>query len=269
MGRTPDAAEGPRIDEEAIVWREETSDPSEARRLQFVQNKGMEIFEDGVVRGVGESRVNIHQYPVDDRDVDSPPGSPSTGYRVIVGDSPTGDFVGHAGEIAQYNGSAWVFTTPQHGMKVYVRDEEEPYKQVASSTPWIWDRVYAEKYREKNDSELTTNSSTWLVHLRLPASGTLDLINGNYEIFGNILAYGTNPACEIGLRLREDGTTTICENIVLPQTTGDAKQPCLARDWLDSLSGGHYYTLEFNKNGGAGVAKVSHSRLSLQRLENG
>jgi hypothetical protein len=213
--------------------------------------------------------TQLANLPVDEKDVNTPPGTPSTGYRVIVGSSPTGDFVGHAGEVAQYDGSDWVFTTPERGMTLYVRDDDEPYKQTASSTPWVWQRVYAEMHRNKNDSEGSTNSSSWTVHLRLPASGTLDLQLGDYEILGTILAYGTNLATQIGLRLREDETTTICEVIVIPDVTGNGKQPCIARDWLEGKSGSHYYTIEFNKPTGAGVAKVSHSRLSLHRLDTG
>tara|TARA_Y100000114_G_scaffold156598_1_gene184310 strand:- start:3638 stop:12481 length:8844 start_codon:yes stop_codon:yes gene_type:complete len=36
----------------------------------------------------------------------------SNGFRVIVGNSPTGAFSGHAGEIANYDGSSWSFTSP-------------------------------------------------------------------------------------------------------------------------------------------------------------
>jgi len=45
----------------------------------------------------------------------SPPASPTVGYRVRIDVSlgnPTGAFVGHADQIATWNGSSWVFTTP-------------------------------------------------------------------------------------------------------------------------------------------------------------
>lgn len=140
MPRTPDSHDGP-LYEEAVIWEEQSSDPTDDLRLQHVQDKGLVILEDGVVRGVGESRENAFQFPVDDRDVDTPPGSPTTGYRVIVGDSPTGAFVGHEGEVAQWNGTAWVFTVPKQGSIVYVKDESEPYKQTATGTPWVWAKV--------------------------------------------------------------------------------------------------------------------------------
>jgi hypothetical protein len=137
MGRTPDAYDGPRIDE-AVIWEEQASDPTEARKVQYVTGKGLVILEDGVVHAVGEGRESYFQPPVDDRDVNTPPVGPATGYRVIIGDSPTGDFVGHAGEIAQYDGSAWVFTAPKQGTHVFVKDEEADYQQEAASSPWTW-----------------------------------------------------------------------------------------------------------------------------------
>jgi hypothetical protein len=39
----------------------------------------------------------------------APPGSPATGDQVVVGDSGTGDFAGHDGEVATWDGAAWTF----------------------------------------------------------------------------------------------------------------------------------------------------------------
>lgn len=140
MPRTPDSRDGP-LYEEAIIWAEQASDPTEDLKQAYVQGKGLVIREQGVVHAVGEGPDAYNQPPVDDRAIDTPPGSPSIGDRVIVGSSPTGDFVGHAGEIAQWSGSAWTFTTPKQGMIVYVKDEGEPYKQTSSATPWVWGKV--------------------------------------------------------------------------------------------------------------------------------
>jgi hypothetical protein len=137
MGKTPDAFAGPSF-EEAVIWDEEISDPVDDRRLQYVQNKGLVVRSDGAVRSVGETREAIWQAEVDDIDIDDPPGSPSPGGRVIVGDSPTGAFVGHSGEIAQWTGSEWVFTTPRQGTTAYVKSENVPYRQTETSAPWAW-----------------------------------------------------------------------------------------------------------------------------------
>ena len=138
MPRTPDRTPG-EADEEGIIWEEQSAEPSQDRQVYFVQNKGLMFYADGIARPIGETREAVWQTEVDDVSVNTPPGSPDAGDRVIIGSSPTGDFVGHAGEIAQYNGSSWVFTTPREGMSAYVKAENDIYKQTAAGTPWLWE----------------------------------------------------------------------------------------------------------------------------------
>jgi hypothetical protein len=54
--------------------------------------------------------------------VDAPPGSPAKGDRHIVGDTPTGVYVGHEDDIAWYDGSTWKFDTPLEGWCLYRKD---------------------------------------------------------------------------------------------------------------------------------------------------
>lgn len=61
--------------------------------------------------------------PVLDRDLSTPPASPTTGARYIVKPTGTGAWAGHDNQIAEWNGSAWVFTTLTTGLCVYVSDE--------------------------------------------------------------------------------------------------------------------------------------------------
>lgn len=49
----------------------------------------------------------------------TPPGSPTTGVAYIVGGSPTGDWSGHTGKVALYNGSSWTILTPAEGWTAY------------------------------------------------------------------------------------------------------------------------------------------------------
>ena len=49
----------------------------------------------------------------------APPGSPATGDTYLVGTSPTGAWVGYAKDIAEWNGSAWVFTDGVQGDFLY------------------------------------------------------------------------------------------------------------------------------------------------------
>lgn len=137
MPLTPDAFDGPSF-EEAVEWEEQASDPAKDKRLQYVQGKGLVILDDGVVRAVGENREAIWQTEVDDVSVNTPPGSPVAGDRVIVGGSPTGAFVGHEGEVAQYTGSTWVFSVPREGTIAYVKSKKTIYAQRSASSPWAW-----------------------------------------------------------------------------------------------------------------------------------
>lgn len=58
--------------------------------------------------------------PVDDI-LNDPPGAPNEGDRYIVGCSPTGAWVGHEAEIAEWNGEAWDFTVPMDGSTTWVK----------------------------------------------------------------------------------------------------------------------------------------------------
>jgi len=49
----------------------------------------------------------------------TPPVSPNTGDVYLVGTSPTGAWVGHSKDIAEWNGSAWVFTDGVQGDFLY------------------------------------------------------------------------------------------------------------------------------------------------------
>lgn len=69
----------------------------------------------------------------DFRSVDSiqntPPGSPIPGETWIVGLSPTGAWVGHENELAEWSGSGWTFAAPTPWMLV----------GLANRTDWRWD----------------------------------------------------------------------------------------------------------------------------------
>ncbi len=68
--------------------------------------------------------------------VNTPPGSPTEGVAYIVGPSPTGAWVGQAGNLAIYEGAAWIFYTPMSGWTVFnlATDRLLIYK---AGTGWI------------------------------------------------------------------------------------------------------------------------------------
>ncbi|MBA7599938.1 hypothetical protein ES703_06984 [subsurface metagenome] len=55
-------------------------------------------------------------------ELDTPPGSPTTGDRYLVIATATGDWVGHEDDIAEWDGLVWVFTTPNKGFAVWIED---------------------------------------------------------------------------------------------------------------------------------------------------
>jgi hypothetical protein len=83
---------------------------------------------DAAVSGLQDFRESVL-----DKDLLTPPGSPATGDRYLVGqptDTATGAWIGFEGKIVEYNGSAWVEDvsgTPDEGTYVYVEDENQSY----------------------------------------------------------------------------------------------------------------------------------------------
>lgn len=76
------------------------------------------------------------QLSVIDRDLTSPPGSPSLGDCYIVGPAATGAWSGQDDDIAVYDGSSWVFYTPRLGYLAYLEDEEKLTVFKADSGGW-------------------------------------------------------------------------------------------------------------------------------------
>lgn len=66
------------------------------------------------------------QASVKDRDLATPPGSPTDGSCYIVAGSPTGAWVGNTGKIARWStqANAWEFYTPKEGWNAWVDDED-------------------------------------------------------------------------------------------------------------------------------------------------
>jgi hypothetical protein len=76
------------------------------------------------------------RFLVVDRDLATPPGSPSDGACYIVAGSPTGAWTGWTGRIAFY-AAGWKSIIPQEGMRAYIVDEntEKEYNGTVWGTP--------------------------------------------------------------------------------------------------------------------------------------
>lgn len=82
-----------------------------------------------------------------DKDLATPPGSPSDGDVYIVAASATGDWAGEEGNLAAYN-AGWTFITPKEGVMLWVADESIFYffdgsdwtqiiKQIGRTAVWV------------------------------------------------------------------------------------------------------------------------------------
>lgn len=57
------------------------------------------------------------------RSLSVPPATPGEGARYLVGAAPSGAFLGHAGQIAAFDGGAWRFHAPEEGWRCWIADE--------------------------------------------------------------------------------------------------------------------------------------------------
>jgi len=64
-----------------------------------------------------------------------PPVSPTTDDRYLVIATATGDWAGHEKDIAEWDGLAWVFTTPNTGFAVWIEDVGR--QKVYNGTDWV------------------------------------------------------------------------------------------------------------------------------------
>ena len=58
-------------------------------------------------------------HPAVEGETDEPPAAPADGECWLVGASPTGDWTGHAGEIAGYQAGNWLFAKAVEGMRIF------------------------------------------------------------------------------------------------------------------------------------------------------
>lgn len=68
-------------------------------------------------------------------DKDVPPVSPTAGDCYVVGGSPTGDFTGHAQEIACYTDNGWLFASPFKWLDVVSAEDQIRY--VYDGSAWV------------------------------------------------------------------------------------------------------------------------------------
>jgi len=82
-----------------------------------------------------EIRRYSWQYPVKDKDILTPPGSPETGDRYLIYGTGTGGWAGKDYQMATWVGNKWEYTAPAEGMHTWVDDENAAYSYDGSA--WV------------------------------------------------------------------------------------------------------------------------------------
>lgn len=97
-------------------------------KLQVTDQSGATVYVSNLADLISTLRKNVLGR------LATPPGSPTTGDRYIVTATATGAWVGQEDSIAEWNGSSWVFTTPEEGYFLWVEDESRFYE--FNGTSW-------------------------------------------------------------------------------------------------------------------------------------
>lgn len=90
--------------------------------------------EGGSSTPVGPTPPIVELDPVISR-TNTPPGGPATGDRYLIATAPTGAWVGHASQIAEWSGAAWGYTSGTLNDYVYVTNTLTTYR--FNGTIWV------------------------------------------------------------------------------------------------------------------------------------
>lgn len=176
---------------------------------------------DAAVSGLQDFRESVL-----DRDLLTPPGSPSTGDRYLIGqptDTATGAWASNAGEITEWNGSAWVFEAqPDEGTYVYVEDENQSYvfnNNTFASGTWI---VFSSVVVTAGDGiDIVGNE----ISVDLLASGGLKIVSSELAV---------EPADFAGTGLQDDGSDNLEIDFADPATEMNTSRAVKASDLFNN-----------------------------------
>lgn len=106
-----------------------TATPRFALPLLHAGQAQKEMFHNEAIVGID---ALLHPN-VQDVGIDSPPATPERGDAWVVGTVPTGDWTGHADEIASWTEGGWRFAVPRPGMEVWAESLAQPVRYHAGS----------------------------------------------------------------------------------------------------------------------------------------
>lgn len=171
-------------------------------------NYGWSVGESGWKAGVDYNWLALDaltQPRILDKDLATPPGSPTISDAYIVATSPTGAWAGKAGQIAIYNGTGWYFFPPKSGWKVYVVDEAIPY--LYNGSAWTSTIAFGSLYspgavrigvQSNIDSSFTSSDPLFISVGASTNNVSLLLTNSTSTTFLSVLELGHSKSATAG-----------------------------------------------------------------------
>lgn len=96
--------------------------------------EGQAVPETTVNEQVRYLEAGTGHFVLEDRDLSTPPGSPTDGQTYLVAGTGTGAWTGHDGDIAYYLNTDWIFINVQEGFTFWVKDENKYLVATTAST---------------------------------------------------------------------------------------------------------------------------------------
>lgn len=175
-----------------------------------------------------ETSVYVKE-PVEDKDLSTPPGSPSAGDRYIVGASGTGDWVSQDNAIAEYSGTAWTFYTPREGDAVYIKDEDLTY--INNGTSWVAQIDNSEQVEDIIGSKVVAGSGISVSYNDTTGETTISSASGAFDA-PRITNFAIDIAARVDLNTDLNVSKTVTydvmhfdniQSLTLDVVTGDNK----------------------------------------------
>lgn len=147
-----------------------------------------------VTHNEGLNKLDAFVTPVVADIADAPPGSPAAGDLYIVGTSPSGDFTGHANQLAQYQTGGWVFYAPFKWMDAVVESLDS--RMAYDGSGWVpfgliikdtGEYLRVQSWQEDVDLSLTNATAT-----NIPDRSSVIAVNTRVieEVTGTVTTFG-------------------------------------------------------------------------------
>jgi hypothetical protein len=221
------------------------------------------------------------QDSVIDADILTPPGSPSTGDRYLINGVGTGAWAGQDNNIAEWDGSAWVFTAPTTGMFVSADDENTLlyYYGGASWSTKSFEATTASTGLTKNGFDIQLADANGNGIDITSGSISVDALDGTITVAAGGISVGTitsakvsdfGTAAETAIFTAAnfvDGTTIDFTVTAGDSVTAEVKTDSLDETYLKSLGTGTGSTDLVASDGSGGFTYVDSATIAAQTAE--